>query len=48
MEESAGKLEEQDTNMAWQAAMPTVANSSNKPMNLRRKSGMAVDSLNGQ
>ena len=32
---------EQDATSAWQDATPTVAKISNRPINLRRKSGMA-------
>jgi len=35
--------DEQDVISAWQEATPTAAKISNRPMNLRRKSGMAAN-----
>jgi hypothetical protein len=36
---------EQDATSAWQEATPTVAKINNRPMNLRKKSGMTAGSL---
>lgn len=36
---------EQDATSAWQEATPTAAKISNRPMNLRKELGMAMDSL---
>jgi len=39
---------EQEVSNAWQEATPMAAKISSNPMNLRMKSGMAADSLNGR
>jgi len=44
-EETAVALDEQEATNAWQEATPTVVTINSRPMNLRRKSGMVMDSL---
>ncbi|MCB1920031.1 MAG: hypothetical protein KDJ28_08645 [Candidatus Competibacteraceae bacterium] len=40
---AAVALCEQEATSAWQEATPTAAKMSNRPMNLRRKSGIAAE-----